>query len=109
MGVVSDFVESHFGTRTTVRDTHFVVGSDGARIALNSPGRFVLIITNTGGNTLALSVDSRPYERSTLILGAGGGSCVLEASEDGELVTHEFFARTLAGTTDVVVTEVLAI
>lgn len=109
MGIAADFVERHFGRRTTVRLNNYLVDENGVRIARNDADRLALSITNAGGAVIGVSLYNAVYGESTFLLGAGGGNLIIEVAEDGELVTHEVFARTLTGTTQVNVLEVVAV
>lgn len=93
MGALSEFVRGRFGVDTRFNATAMAtsVGATATQLWRNNPDRLELMFVNLGANTIYLFVDGTVSSTRGIFLAAGGGSVVVTAEDDGELVGFPWF------------------
>lgn len=93
MGALSDFVERYFGraVRFNPNPVTATVGATATLLWRGNADRLQLTFINLGANTVYLFVDASVSSSKGIYLAAGGGSVVLTAEEDGEVVGFPWF------------------
>ena len=102
MGVLSDFVEAKFGVKTVYKPTplNTVVAVTPTPLWVNNPDRLMLVFMNLGANVVYLNTTESVADDNGFYLGPTGGSVVLKAEDDGELVGYAWYGIA-AGNTNI--------
>lgn len=108
-GAVAAFVGREFGGDYEVNESNPTVGTSASVVAANNPGRAALAIINTSANTLYLRSRGVPTSTNGIILNAGGGSLILNMTQDLLLPSYEWQALASAAGSTVYVLEVVLI
>ncbi len=99
MGALSDYMQKRWGVRTrSVKNplTGTVIAGI-TQVLRNNPDRFMVLIINLDDEVNYLAQDSAPSSSNGIRLDANGGSAVLTADEDGELVGYDWWIQSTGG------------
>lgn len=93
MAVLSDYIKKHFDvdTRYNPNPITTTVGTTPTELWRNNPDRITLLFINLGATSVYLNVDANVSSTNGIFLAAGGGSVILLAEEDGELVGFPWY------------------
>ena len=109
MGALSDFVQRKYGVATRFNPTsvNTVVAATPTELWRNNPDRLEVMFFNLGANVIYLNVGPTVADDNGIYLGANGGSVVVNAIEDGELVGFPWWGIA-AGNTNIFTAEIEA-
>jgi len=110
MGALSEFVEKEFGvkTNTKINPITDTVETSATQILKNNPDRLAAIIINLGINPIYVSPYADVSRFKGIRIGPNGGSLILNAKEDLELVGYEWWAVAETSSCKVFIMEVEA-
>jgi len=108
MGALADFAKRHFGVDTRFNDNPMViqVATSVTQIWRNNPDRLMLLFVNLGANVIHLNVGANVSNANGIYLAPNGGSVVLLAEEDGELVGYSWWGIATTAATNIFSAEV---
>lgn len=108
MGVLSNFVKRHFGVEVRFNPNPIVstVQTAATQLWRGNPDRLQLTFINLGANIIYLFVDPSVSASRGIYLAPGGGSVILTAEEDGELVGYPWWALAATAVTNIFSAEV---
>lgn len=109
MGALAEFCKRRFGVETRFNDTAMatVVGAAATQLWPTNPDRLEMMFFNLGANVIYLWTGPQVAATNGIYMAPGGGSVVLTAEEDGELVGYPWWGIA-AGNTNIFSAEVEA-
>lgn len=108
MGALSDFAERHFGVPTRYNPNPIVdtVQTTATQLWRGNADRLQLMFINLGTNVIHLFTGPQVSNSRGIYLAPNGGSVVLLAEEDGELVGYPWWGIATTGATNILSSEV---
>ena len=101
MGVLADFVQKKWGvkSRSIENPVTATAGAGVTKILNNNPDRFGAVIVNYDTVLMRVAPSRSVSATYGIPLDPTGGSAVMTAEEDGEMVGYEWFVYSAAGGT----------
>jgi|GEM_PF-6001430 len=110
MGALSEYVEKEFGVKTVTKTNPITdsIKTTPTKVLGNNPDRLAAIIINLGDYTVYLSPRNDVSSTKGIKLSKSGGTLILNAKDDLELVGYEWWGIADGGNSTIFVLEVEA-